>query len=44
MNLLQFPTLNHQCVIMNGVRDDECAQLLCTFFQQQRGKGQSLAE
>jgi tRNA(adenine34) deaminase len=44
MNLLQFPTLNHQCLITSGVRGDECAQLLRTFFQQQRGKGQSLAE
>jgi tRNA(adenine34) deaminase len=44
MNLLQFPTLNHKCVITSGVRGEECAQLLKTFFQQQRGKGQSLAE
>ena len=44
MNLLQFPTLNHQCVITAGVRGEECAQLLRTFFQQQRNKGQSLAE
>jgi len=44
MNLLQFPTLNHKCVITSGVREEECAQLLRTFFQQQRHKGQSLAE
>ena len=44
LNLLQFPTLNHQCMITGGVRGEECAQLLRTFFQQQRGKGQSLAE
>jgi tRNA(adenine34) deaminase len=44
MNLLQFPTLNHKCLITGGVRADECASLLRTFFQQQRGKGQSLAE
>ena len=44
MNLLQFPTLNHKCVITAGVRGDECAQLLRSFFQQQRNKGQSLAE
>jgi len=44
LNLLQFPTLNHKCVITSGVRGDECAQLLKTFFQQQRDKGQSLAE
>ena len=44
MNLLQFPTLNHRCVITSGVRAEESAQLLRTFFQQQRTKGQSLAE
>ena len=44
LNLLQFPTLNHRCVITSGVRSDECAQLLRSFFQQQRSKGQSLAE
>jgi tRNA(adenine34) deaminase len=44
MNLLQFPTLNHKCAITSGVRGEECAQLLRTFFQQQRNKGQSLAE
>jgi tRNA(adenine34) deaminase len=44
MNLLDFPTLNHRCIITSGVRGDECAQLLRTFFQEQRNKGQSLAE
>ena len=44
MNLLQFPTLNHKCLITSGVRGEECAQLLRTFFQEQRNKGQSLAE
>ncbi len=44
MNLLQFPTLNHKCAITSGVRGEECAQLLRSFFQQQRNKGQSLAE
>src|SRR5678815_2054481 len=44
MNLLQFPTLNHKCTITSGVRAEECAQLLRTFFQEQRNKGQSLAE
>ena len=44
MNLLQFPTLNHRCAITAGVREAECRELLRTFFQQQRNKGQSLAE
>jgi len=50
MNLLQWPTLNHQCQIMSGVREQECRDLLRTFFQEQRAKnaadegGRSLAE
>jgi tRNA(adenine34) deaminase len=50
MNLLQFPTLNHQCQITSGVREQECRDLLRSFFQQQRaknipgGEGRSLAE
>lgn len=36
INLLQFPTLNHQCVITPGVRQDECRQLLRSFFLEQR--------
>ena len=44
LNLLQFPSLNHRCLITSGVRSDECAELLRAFFQQQRAKGQSLAE
>jgi tRNA(adenine34) deaminase len=43
MNLLQFPTLNHKSAITSGVREEECRQLLRTFFQQQRNK-QSFAE
>jgi tRNA(adenine34) deaminase len=44
MNLLQFPTLNHRSEITPGVREAECRDLLRSFFQQQRNKGQSLAE
>ncbi len=44
LNLLQLPTLNHRCEITGGVREPECRELLRTFFQQQRAKGQSLAE
>ena len=36
MNLLQFPTLNHQCEISPGLREDECTQLLKSFFREQR--------
>ena len=36
LNLLQFPTLNHRCVITAGVREEECRNLLRSFFLQQR--------
>src|SRR5262245_4666172 len=38
MNLLQFPTLNDQCAITNGVREEECRTLLRSFFSEQREK------
>ena len=44
MNLLQFPSLNHHSEITGGVREAECRDMLRSFFQQQRNKGQSLAE
>src|SRR6516165_2895802 len=36
LNLLQFPTLNHQCAITAGVRESECRTLLQTFFAERR--------
>ncbi|MGA2862867.1 MAG: tRNA adenosine(34) deaminase TadA [Verrucomicrobiota bacterium] len=36
LNLLQLPTLNHQCAITGGVREPECRALLQTFFAGQR--------
>ena len=36
LNLLQFPTLNHQCEITAGVRLAECRALLKSFFANQR--------
>ena len=44
LNLLQWPTLNHQCQVTSGVREAECRNLLRSFFQEQRGQGDSLAE
>jgi tRNA(adenine34) deaminase len=38
MNLLQFPTLNHQCEITANVREEECRTLLQGFFAEQRAK------
>jgi tRNA(adenine34) deaminase len=36
MNLLQMPTLNHQCDITSGVLQDECAAILQNFFRKRR--------
>jgi len=36
LNLLQFPTLNHQCAITGLVREEECRRLLRAFFAEQR--------
>jgi tRNA(adenine34) deaminase len=36
LNLLQNPSLNHQCEIIAGLRGDECAQLLQNFFRTKR--------
>src|SRR6266852_6309491 len=36
LNLLQFPTFNHQCEITAGVREPECRALLQSFFAEQR--------
>jgi len=38
LNLLQFPTLNHQCQITGGVREAECRALLQKFFAEQRAE------
>lgn len=38
LNLLQFPTLNHRCDITSGVRRDECAGLLKSFFLERRSE------
>lgn len=38
INLLQFPSFNHQCQITAGVRDAECRALLKNFFQEQRAR------
>jgi tRNA(adenine34) deaminase len=40
LNLLQFPSLNHQCEITGGVREQECRALLQNFFAEQRVKNQ----
>ena len=41
MDVLRFPTLNHHCPSTGGVRSEECAGLLKSFFAEQRKKNQS---
>jgi tRNA(adenine34) deaminase len=36
LNLLQFPSLNHRCEITSGVLQQECANLLQSFFKARR--------
>ena len=36
MNLLQFPSLNHQCEITSGIMEADCCCLLQTFFREKR--------
>ncbi len=36
LNLLQHPQLNHRCAITSGVRQEECASLLQSFFRERR--------
>jgi tRNA(adenine34) deaminase len=38
LNLLQHPQLNHRCEVTHGVRQEECAAMLQTFFRERRGK------
>jgi tRNA(adenine34) deaminase len=38
LNLLQFPTFNHQCDITPNIREPECKSLLRNFFLEQRSK------
>ena len=33
------PRLNHRCVVLGGVLQDECKKLLQDFFSQQRSRG-----
>lgn len=41
INLLQQPTLNHQCAVTSGVLAEESRHLLRTFFAEARGKSRT---
>jgi tRNA(adenine34) deaminase len=36
VDLLQHPKLNHQCEVVRGVREVECAEMLRAFFRERR--------
>jgi len=36
MNLLQFPSLNHECDITPGIMEPDCRRLLQSFFEEKR--------
>jgi tRNA(adenine34) deaminase len=38
INLLQFPSFNHQTDIETGILQEECAQILTGFFRDMRDK------
>ncbi|MDU4449182.1 MAG: tRNA-specific adenosine deaminase, partial [Staphylococcus lugdunensis] len=38
MNLLEQPQFNHQAIVKTGVLEQECGQLLRSFFQRLREK------
>jgi tRNA(adenine34) deaminase len=41
LNILQLPSLNHQCEITRGVRQSECRELLQSFFAERRAGAKS---
>ena len=41
LNLLQFPSLNHRCEIVGGVREADCRLLLQAFFARQRERAKT---
>jgi len=43
INLLQLPSLNHQCEISAGVLQIECAAILQDFFRKRRGEQGAMA-
>ena len=38
MNLLQFPTLNHQTEITPGIMENDCRSMLQNFFKEKRNR------
>jgi tRNA(adenine34) deaminase len=38
LDLLRFPSLNHQCEVTSGIGEAECRSLLQSFFAEQRAR------
>ena len=43
LNLLQNPSLNHQCDIISGILRDDCSNLLQSFFRAKRAGNNQLS-
>ena len=44
LELARVPGLNHAVRVRSGIRRDECAAILATFFEQLRSRGRSRTE
>ncbi len=40
INILQFPSLNHRCEILSGIREEESLAMIQAFFSQKRSNKQ----
>jgi tRNA(adenine34) deaminase len=38
VDLLRHPKLNHQCEVLSGIREQECAEMLKAFFRERRAE------
>ena len=38
VDLLRHPKLNHQCEVLSGIREKECAEMLKAFFRERRAE------
>lgn len=44
LNLLEESRFNHQCIVERGILENECAEMLKTFFRELRLKGKDNSE
>ena len=44
MNILNEPRFNHQVITENGMMEQECSEMLSTFFKKMRAKSKAKSE